>query len=307
MKRIVIAIISVGMLFAACEKDTPTTGNQSYPTDGLTVENKQRVLVMEQTGAWCQFCPNGAATMVELVAFYEDAIVPIAVHSGDALTAPISGIWDNNFPASGVPNFYVMNEDAGQAPQNKISGYLNQIPFVGITHAIETTDSSWNVYPKLQVFEASFNEDYLINSYLILDAVLAKDYGSGIDLNQISSVPIAGGVNPTKWLQDAAFVDGEPQIRAGDDYYHTESLVGVANTFNPFGLALADFNPFGNEYIDGDILGTKNTPILLSIPRVSIAPFETEISIVTIVWRLRTDGSGAFDYVNGYMSHHVAN
>jgi hypothetical protein len=68
-------------------------------------------------------------------------------------------------------------------------------------------------------------------------------------------------------------------------------------------VPLADINPFGTEFIKGDILGTKNTPILLSIPKTSLSPFETGLSVVTIVWRLRTDGSGAYDYVNGYMSH----
>ena len=66
-------------------------------------------------------------------------------------------------------------------------------------------------------------------------------------------------------------------------------------------------NPFGTEYIEGDILGTKNTPMMLSIPLFSIDPFETEVSVYSIVWRLRTDGSGAYDYVNGYMSHHTMN
>lgn len=311
MKKISLMLLSAAFVLGACKKEDDQVATDTYPTTGLTVSEQQNVLLVETTGAWCQYCPNGAVSMIEVVATFGDKILPVAVHSKDPLTAAISGVWDNNFPTSGVPNFYVMNEDAAQSPLNKIAAYINQVPTMGVTHAIVTTDTSWNVYPKIQVFKNSLSEDYLVNSYLILDAVLAKDYGNGIDLNQISSVPVAGGANPTKWLQDAAFVGGEAQIKAGSDYYHQEALVGVSTTPNYFGKALADVNPFGTEYIEGDILGTQNTPIVLSIlkPAVEnlIAPLNTTVSIYTIVWRLRTDGSGAYDYVNGFMSHHAVN
>jgi len=303
MKKIGILVLSAAFALGACKKTEDTPAVSTYPTDGLKVSNQQVVFVMEETGAWCQFCPNGAASMVELVATHGDKVLPMAVHSGDPLTAPIGGILRTNFPAGGVPNFYVMNEDASQSPLNKISAYINEVPVLGVTHAVLTTDTSWNVYPKIEFFESVLNEDYLINSYVIFDAVLAKDYGNNIDLNQTSSVPVAGGSNPTKWLQDAAFVAGEPQIKAGDDYYHEESVVGTSNAVNPWGKAVADVNPFGREYIEGDILGTKSSSILISLPKVSKGPLQTDISIYTIVWRLRTDGSGDYDYVNGYKSH----
>ena len=293
------------LVFASC-KTEETTSDTSYPTDGLTVDEKQRVLVIEQTGAWCQYCPNGAEIITQMIGEYGDDIVGIAVHNGDKLTLPVSGLWDNNYPASGVPNFFVMNEDAGQNPGSIIPSYTSKTPVFGATHAVVVTDTAYNVYAKVEVFEDVINEDFLINSYLVLDGVLAKDYGSGINLQQTSSVATVqtgSGSTPTKWIQDAAFVDGTPLIKAGDYYYHTEVPYTSAKTVNHLGVHLADINPFGTEFIKGDILGTKNTPILLSIPKTSLSPFETGLSVVTIVWRLRTDGSGAYDYVNGYMSH----
>ncbi len=258
------------------------------------------------TGAWCQYCPNGAEKMIELSTFYGDGIIPIAVHNQDALTLPIGGVWDNNFPTTGVPNFYVMSEDAGQSPNNFIPAYINKAPLMGVVHDVKATDTAFNVYAKVEVFDDAFNEDFMIMSYIILDGVLAKDYGGGIDLNQVSSVAIVqtgAGSTPTKWAQDAAFVNGEPQVGAGDDYYHEHVLYTPANTANMWGLPLAEVNPFGKDFIKGDILGTRNTPIILSIPRPSFPVFETELSVATMIWRLRTDGSGAYDFVNGYMSH----
>jgi len=304
MKKIGLLMIAGVLVFASC-KTEETPKESSYPTTGLTVDEKQRVLVVEQTGAWCQYCPNGAEALIELSATYGDDIVGIAVHNGDKLTLPVSGLWDNNYPTSGVPNFYVMNEDASQDPGSKVPNYVSNEPILGVVHKVVTTTDTFEVYAKVQVFKDSYGQDYLINSYLILDGVLAKDYGSGNNLQQVSSVPIVttgSGSIPSKWAQDAAFVNGVPQVKAGEDYYHTEVLYTPANTVNPWGKPLADANPFGNEYIAGDILGTKNTPIVLKIPR-STYFFQTELSVATIVWRLRTDGSGAYDYVNGYVSH----
>lgn len=304
MKKIGLLMMAGVLVFASC-KTEETKKDTGYPTTGLTVDEKQRVLVIEQTGAWCQFCPNGAEKLIQLNTIFGDDILGLAVHNGDKLTLPVGALLDNNYPTSGVPNFYVMNEDAGQSPDGKVPNYTSNEPVLGVAHSVISTADTFEVYAKVQVFKDSYGEDYLINSYLVLDGVLAKDYGNGNNLQQVSSVPIVttgSGSIPSKWAKDAAIVNGVPQVKAGEDYYHTEVLYTPAKTVNPWGMPLAEANPFGNEYIAGDVLGTKNTPIVLKIPR-STYFFETSLSVATIVWRLRTDGSGAYDYVNGYVSH----
>jgi hypothetical protein len=66
-------------------------------------------------------------------------------------------------------------------------------------------------------------------------------------------------------------------------------------------------NPFGKEYIEGDILGTRNTPIVLRIRKDPnlIIPAEANISfsVATVIWRLIQDGSGEYEYVNSYLDH----
>ena len=109
MKKIGLIILSATFVLGACKKESDTAATDTYPTSGLTVSPQQNVLLVETTGAWCQYCPNGAVSMTEAIATFGNKILPVAVHSNDALTAPISGIWDANFPTSGVPNFYVMN------------------------------------------------------------------------------------------------------------------------------------------------------------------------------------------------------
>lgn len=305
MKKLSLAAFALAIVFTACDKTEETDSNSSsYPTDNLKVEEKQRVLLLEHTGAWCQYCPNGAEIMATMIGEFGHDVIAVANHDKDALTFPINVELAKNFPPAGFPNFFVMNADEGQQPKNAILTALAQDPILGVTHAVKSTDTSWNVYPKIEFYEDVYNEDFLVNSYLVLDEVLATSYGA-IDLNQVSSVPIVGGSNPTKWLQDAAFVNGEATITSGSDYYHQENLVLNANTPNYYGIAVADVNPFGRDYIAGDILGTKNTSIVLSLPKADMSqvPFSTGLSVVTMVWRLRTDGSGAYDFVNGYMSH----
>jgi hypothetical protein len=166
------------------------------------------------------------------------------------------------------------------------------------------------VYPKIEILRsATLNENFFVQSFLLIDGVEARDYGNGIDLNQVSSVPkvsTGSGANPTKWVLDAAEVDGEPAIKAGDVYTHDEVVAGVAtNTADFWGHNLGEINPFGNEFLEGDVLGTKHTPIMLSIQMQGIdyKQFNAHLSVATIIWKFRSDGSGRYDYVNGYLSH----
>lgn len=304
MKKFGIIVLSALIGFSACRKDeSPGTTVDTYPTSGLKVDSVQRVTIMEHTGTWCQWCPNGAQTLIELVGIYGDDVLPMAIHDGDPLASPIAGVLKNNFPPAGYPAFYVGNDTAEQNPANFISKYLGAAPVFGVAHAIQVDGDSIRVYPKVEVFQTTTDEDYLINSYLLLDAVVAKDWGNGIDLNQTTNTQVnATGSNPTTWIADAAVVNGEPLIKAGTPYEHQHAVVDANNGANPWGKALADANPFGRHYIAGDILGSKNTSIELVIPHYDASQFNTGLSVVTIIWRLKTDGSGTYEFVNGYLS-----
>ena len=49
---------------ASCTKPEPDPIPEVYITDSLTVNPDQKVLVIETTGTWCQYCPNGAELML---------------------------------------------------------------------------------------------------------------------------------------------------------------------------------------------------------------------------------------------------
>jgi hypothetical protein len=312
MRKLALFGIVASIALVGCKKNTnPSTS--TYPTDNLTVSDMPNVFVLEKTGAWCQYCPNGAEAMKQEKVKHGDRVLGFAAHEGDALENNAAKILVANFlDSAGYPTFLVNNENSGQDIANNVLFYMNptEKPHFAVAHVVQQTDDSLVVYPKIEILRsATLNENFFVQSFLLIDGVEARDYGNGIDLNQVSSVPkvsTGSGANPTKWVLDAAEVDGEPAIKAGDVYTHDEVVAGVAtNTADFWGHNLGEINPFGNEFLEGDVLGTKHTPIMLSIQMQGIdyKQFNAHLSVATIIWKFRSDGSGRYDYVNGYLSH----
>lgn len=329
MKRFfALTALASAMALGACKTNTPDPEPVVYPGDSLVVAGVARPLVVETTGAWCQFCPNGAEIMTQLGAVLGDSAVLIANHVGDwfAQGNLASAQFDENFPTAGVPNFYVNNTDVGQSPAAAAqAAVFNEVAFDVMTDA-ELMDGKIVVYPRIKCLETTIGESYMIQSYLLMSGVEARDYGNGIDLNQVSSLPkvtTGSGSNPSVWAQDAAVVGGVALIKAGTIYTHDEALYSFAGkavqgwaanpdtdnndttqvTLGPWGMSLGDINPLGNSFAAGDIFGTRYNPVQFEITLPTGLPFEPDWSVATIIWKLRDDGSGDYDYVNGYVSH----
>ena len=317
MKKIALFSLVLAFGLIGCKKENNSSGGGSFPTDNLTVDKQQNVFVMDMTGAWCQHCPIGTQQMLLAKGTYGDRVIGFATHGGsagqlDALKSPAAELLIGNFlPGEGFPTLLVMNENSGQDIMNNVTAALNMpdLPTFGVKHTTSITDSSINVYAKVECFQESQNVNFFVQSFLLLDGVEARDYGNGIDLNQVSSHPevtTGSGATPTKWALDVAVVNGEPQAKAGDIYTHDEAVFGVAtNTQTFWGHNIGDVNPFGNEFIEGDVLGTKYTPLLMSIKTggLNYKQFNGHVSIASVVWKFKDDGSGLYEYVNGYVSH----
>jgi hypothetical protein len=328
MKKIIALGAFVGALFmTSCEPNGPAEEPATYPGDSLTVSNAARPLVIETTGAWCQYCPNGAEIMTILDGVLGDSVVLIANHVGDWFSTDnaASSKFDDNFPTSGVPNFYVNNTDVGQSPAAAAAAATLADVAFGVEVDVMNDGTKLVVYPRVKALETNVDNVYMIQSYLLLNGVIAKDYGNGVDLNQVSSLPkvsTGSGATPTTWAQDAALVNGTPLITSGTKYTHDEVLyrhataavigwtesddAATADTsmvsLGPWGMNLGDLNPLGNAYAAGDVYGTRYTPMQFHIALPTL-PFDADMSVATIVWQLRQDGSGTYDYVNGAVTH----
>ena len=320
------AVVSA-LFLASCEPTGPVEDPITYPGDSITVAGVARPLVIETTGAWCQYCPNGAEIMTMINAVMGDSAVLIANHVGDYFSQDnvASAKFDENFPTSGVPNFYVNNTDVGQSPAAAAAAAtMNEVAFDVIAEA-HIENGKIVTYPRIKCLQTKLDQQYMVQSYLLLSGVVAKDYGNGVDLNQTSSVPIVttgSGATPTVWAQDAAVVGGVALIKSGTKYTHDEVLYRHANfavqgwaanpdlsnndttmvALGPWGMNLGDINPLGNSFAAGDIFGTQHNAIQFTFD-VPALPFEADYSVATIIWKLRGDGSGDYDYVNGYVAH----
>ena len=316
MKKIALFSFVLALGLVGCKKENPETTTSSFPTDNLVVDKQQNVFVIDKTGAWCQHCPIGSQQMAMAKGAYGDRIIGIAAHGGtgtDPLKSDAAQLFIDNFlPSEGFPSLWVMNEGSGQDIMNNVEAALNpaEMPYFGVKHTTQVTDSSINVYAKVECFNTIRNENFFVQSFLLLDGIEGRDYGNGLDLNQVSSHPYVStgsGATPSKWALDAAMYNGETYKKAGDIYTHDEAVVGFGtNTQDWWGLNLAEVNPFGSEFLEGDVIGTQYTPLLLSIKDKEVmdySMFGGHASIATIIWKYNNDGSDTYSFVNGFVSH----
>ena len=62
-----------------------------------------RVLALDFTGAWCQYCPNMAVAIQRAQEERPGRIVDIAVHYGDAISPPVSDVLVQRFAVNAFP------------------------------------------------------------------------------------------------------------------------------------------------------------------------------------------------------------
>ena len=314
MKKIfILAIISFA--FLACEP-TPTVVNpELYPTDSLVVSNDQKAFVLETTGTWCQYCPNGAAAMLEVQTTHNEdttsKVIGFASQPEAPLVTPVQDLLNTTFPTSGVPNFYVNNIDVGQSISDPVASALSTTAPVGVSHVSSQVGDSMVVDVKVEFFEDKKNIAYYVQSYVLVTEIEAKEYpdlgGLPVDLNQVSSVSIVttgSGSTQTKWAVDTW---GK---KAGDIYTHDHIPFTSGNTPFEWGITLDTINPLGQAYFEGDIFGSKYTPIQIKIPLkvqgIDLNAIEAALGkdldydVVTIIWSERFDGSPGVLFVNGF-------
>ncbi|MDX5326499.1 MAG: hypothetical protein LPK80_09590 [Bacteroidota bacterium] len=304
MKKHIALVAIAGMVLAtACKKtdDTFDPAQSGYPTDNLEIDIKQRVLLWETTGTWCQYCPNGAEKLYQALDKYGDKLVPIAHHVNDPIESTAGKELEPLFQTGSVPNFHVNTVNSGQDIDGKLDSALQYAPVIGVNHTIRENDTAFLVYPKVEFYEDALNKNFFIQSYILIDEIEARDFGSGYNLNQVSSVPTVSGQNPTRWVQDAApDQNGDPLIKAGDPYLHKHVLWDRGmNTANQWGVRLDTVNALGNKFLKGDVFGTKYSPIVIAIEKDDVSPLPANFAFVTLIWKPKEDGSGEFVIENG--------
>ena len=125
----------------------------------------QKVLVEEFTGAWCQFCPDGALILEQIIAAYLGQAIGASIHSGDGMEISLMTALDNEYNVSGFPTGMVSRKTfSGTSPvmsrsawDNACWGEINKDGGCGL--AIKTTAKAGNPNAFDIEVHAGFNKD----------------------------------------------------------------------------------------------------------------------------------------------------
>jgi len=285
MKNNFLFLATIALLiFVSCNKEEDGINGNLEPAE------VQRALVVETTGIWCSACPYGAELLKKIDYDYGDQVLPIALHSGDALSNATSQAMESNFPTSGVPNFYVGNTDAGQSPTGVINSTIYSNPVAGVGHEWTKEGSSYNITSRVK-FYGSDNGDFYVGSYFIQGPIDA----CGSLLNQTAVDINAEGCS--FWSEDAVTVGAyedppgsqnwiwEYLITAGTVYTHDHVIVGHAGD-NVWGqpLGVSSVSPgqkYDFNFIINEAFGWNQSG-----------------HVLTILWK---KSGNSYDFINGYL------
>jgi len=156
-------------------------------------QSKRRVYIEKYTGAWCQYCPNGAVAFEELSKQYTDEeVIMVAVHQNDGMSMTNQG--DFQPYINGVPSGSVNRIYNGVGPQTW-AGYVPGI--IGQDAAVEVNlkNVSFNSGTRRITcqLEAKINRDITgpvrVNVVVVEDSVI----GSGSQFDQVNAFNTQSG------------------------------------------------------------------------------------------------------------------
>lgn len=310
---LVAPVLALGMV--ACEEPDPTDEpGGSYPSDNISVASQQQIAITEITAADCGTCPPTQEITEVLKTLYPGRIVPMSLQAGDTLYTPFMNdiyltLGDD---MSNTFKFFIngVQLPPGVNPYEQIQIMIDADipPIVGVGHATRENDTAWLIYPAVHVY-ADNQRDLYVQSYVMLDNVVAKAYGS-VDVTQASADPriqAGTGGNPTTWTSNGGQVDSATYLYSpGDPYMHHDvTMFAGVNDTNVYGLPLSIINPLGQNYLNGDIFGNQYTPIEISVPKPDFdiaSHVEADLKVVTVVWERVPGAPDVYTYVNGYYS-----
>jgi len=289
MKRILFAAVVAATVLTGCSKDQKLTDPIGVPvnpgptnsTDPAVITSgkaTRRPLILEETGAWCGYCPNGAITLAELEAQHGEKVCPVALHVTDDLSNPTGDSLLAAFPASGVPNFYVGDADASQQPQNPVSTMMQDSAKADVNHSYATNGTNSFAGKTAYSFPQGASGDYYLAVYIIRKDVLAS---GGLVQHDYNSY-LMDSANTTYWkVAKGQKPGGGNLFNVGDAYHHRHIMMGRAT----------GFPVFGKKVETDPAKGRKN---LLSW-NATVDPTWGDVEFLSVIWQ---NVGGQWKFIN---------
>ena len=183
-----------------------TGGGDPEPTPTIPVgpvptSFTQKVVLEENTGEWCGWCPEGAKIMDDEIAANPNQVIGVAVHDGDPMEVASYNSWHKSFTGvGGFPNGNVSRR--GADGRGSWSGWiatdLGQTPDLGL--AMVTAESGGLLDVDVYVgYNAPVSGDTKISIVITEDKV--PQSSPGAQSNYSSSVT----VDPNTWVHGHVF------------------------------------------------------------------------------------------------------
>lgn len=144
---------------------------------------KQRLVVEEGTGTWCQYCPSGIYAFRDAAEKFPDEFIGIAVHKSDELTTSSYA----NLTFKSYPNCYLMRDlTSSLTPtlgtfESAIKKFREKNPVMDVEVVAQFTDNSKNQIhaEALTTFLNSYTGVNYRISFVLLEDKVDIDYQAG--------------------------------------------------------------------------------------------------------------------------------
>lgn len=188
--------------------DPVTTNDESSNTVQVLLGEAQKIVLLEEfTGAWCQYCPDGAVIVEELLAAYPNDVLATGCHTGDGMANTDSEALNDAF-ADGWPSGMIDRfkfDDQAEVGFNRSlweSKALLRMDVISpvALNATNTYDPNTRelVVDVTANFLANTDQEYRLSVVVIEDSVVGS--GSGYNqvnyFNNVSGHPYNGAGNP---------------------------------------------------------------------------------------------------------------
>lgn len=143
---------------------------------------ERNVCVMEFTGQWCSWCPDGAKLLQLLVSeIYKGQAYALAFHNDDSMTIPAEGELKSLFGWTDYPSYVTDMRDCGSLSGSGCRMSIEKSLYETVTHsgvAVSCARDGGKYKATAKLFSEKSME-YRMAAYLVEDKVIAEQTVSG--------------------------------------------------------------------------------------------------------------------------------
>lgn len=223
MKNIIIAFVSILVVFSSCNEIMPT-----IPPQG-SVTGERVILVEEFTGVGCQNCPGGSAQLENLLAIYPDNLIAVSIHVG-FFASPVQWHPDQKFDFRTKDGDDLVKNYFGSEPQAYPSATINrELTDAGSLFRVLT---AWAGTIEEEIKEGSSAKLTMERTYDTASRELAVD----IDILALSELP--EDVRVSVIITESGIVDYQKDLNEPNnngwiaEYVHKHVLRDIVSPFD---------------------------------------------------------------------------